>query len=462
MKHFFITCISTLSSRSVPVLYNKGMIEATQTNEACCKYLLRRGPRPDYIIALCTRDAIEKTAENGSILRSYAHFEDSIRAFCEENRIPLPQIFQVRLFRKEERDNHFGKAISEVLAKIQEYGERQDTRIMVDTAGGPRNISIMMQTMTRLLHYYGYDRVDAYYTNLTEHRIFHDHTNQQLAVTEAIASFVEHGTAHQLAEYFRDSKCEEVRRLVDAMKAFSDSIQLCQTERLPDIINQQIFPALDQIAALRGAQANKEDIAALQQMVDYIRYRFGYNPLALQPVTPLSLIRWCLQCGYVQQAVTLFTENIPKYLVDSGTLTVSHPEKYLGENGSSQYVTWVYRYLVGSCKPQRAVRLDKVSFKVECIKNFTAFNMHCALPDFRLNIPRSSEGSFRAFLVYYVYIKNNIRNRLNHAVEEENELSQNQKHALKQFGIDTSELTPDNITANVLAALRQLEVCLQS
>lgn len=460
MTRFFITCISTLSIRSVPILYNNGTIEASQTNEACCKYLLKRGPRPDYIIALCTRDAIEKTAENGSILRSYAHFEDSIRAFCTENKIPVPKIFQVRLYRKEERDNHFGEAISKVLSKIQEYGERQNTRIMVDTAGGPRNISIMMQTMTRLLHYYSYDQVDAYYTNLTEHRIFHDHTNQQLAVTEAIATFVEHGTVRQLAEYFRSSKCKEVRRLVDAMKAFSDSIQLCQTECLPDIINRQIFPALDKIAALRGAQANKEDIAALQQMVDYIRYRFGYNPFAPQPVTPISLIKWCLQCGYVQQAVTLFTENIPKYLVDSGTLTVSNPERYPAMKSNTQQSTWLYNQVIDSCKPPRSSHLGELSFKLASIENFTTSKMHCALPDFRLNIHRNSEESFRAFLAYYVYIKKKIRNRLNHAAEEENELNNNQTRMLIRFGIDIGELTPENISENVLAALKQLEACL--
>ena len=74
MTCIFITCISTLSPRSVPVLYNNGSIEAIQTNEACCKYLMRRGPRPNVIIALCTRDATEKQADDKTI-RSYAHFE---------------------------------------------------------------------------------------------------------------------------------------------------------------------------------------------------------------------------------------------------------------------------------------------------------------------------------------------------------------------------------------------------
>lgn len=460
MTRFLITCISTLSTRSAPILYNNGTIEASQTNEACCKYLLKRGPRPDYIIALCTRDAVMKTAEDGSILRSYAYFEDAVRTFCEENDIPVPKFLPVRLYRKEERDNHFGEAISKVLAQIQEYGERQNTRIMVDTAGGPRNISIMMQTMTRLLHYYSYDQVDAYYTNLTEHRIFHDHTNQQLAVTEAIATFVEHGTVRQLSEYFCGSKCKEVRNLVDAMKAFSDSIQLCQTDSLPDIINRQIFPALDQIAALRGTKANKEDIAALQQMVDYIRYRFGYNPFAPQPVTPLSLIKWCLQCGYVQQAVTLFTENIPKYLADSGTLTVSNPEKYPAARRNTQQSTWLYSHVIDSCKPPRSSHLSEFSFKLACIENFRTNKMQCALPDFKLNIRRGSEESFRAFLAYYVYIKKKIRNRLNHAVEEENDLKERQASTLIRFGIDIGELTPENITANILAALGQLEACL--
>ena len=458
MTCIFITCISTLSPRSVPVLYNNGSIEAIQTNEACCKYLMKRGPRPNVIIALCTRDATEKQADDKTI-RSYAHFEESIRAYCAEHHIPVPKFCPVRLYRNEERNNHFGHAITKVLGLIQEFGERHDTRITVDTAGGPRNISIMMQTMTRLLRYNGYDQVDAYYTNLTEHRIFHDHTNQQLAIIEAIATFVEHGTAQQLAESFRNSRCEEVRDLADAMQDFSDSIQLCKTENLPDIVSRRIFPALDRIEAKQGAQANKEDVAAIKQMVNYIRYRFGYNPFETQIITPVSLMKWCLECGYVQQAVTLFTENIPKYLVDSGILTVQHPERYPAMRYHSKYSTWLYCDIMDSCQQNPTPNMDELTLKIENIRRFTVRGLRSALPDFRLNLRDGSEQDFQAFLCFYVYIKKKIRNHLNHAIEDDHELTVKQKRACRAFGIDTNDLTPENITNNLLQALNLLENC---
>lgn len=460
MTNIFITCISTLNKSPEPIPYNNGSIEATQTNEACCKYLLKRGPRPNVIIALCTRDAIQKDI-NGMTVRSYDHFKNSVKAYCKENALPDPTFYPVRLFRNEERKNHFGKAITQVLNLIQEVGERTATRISVDTAGGPRNISIMMQTMTRLLHYYGYSQVEAYYTNLTERRIFHDHTNRQLAITEAIATFVEHGTAHQLASYFRDSSCQEIHVLLKAMEEFADSIQICQTEHLPVIVYRRIFPALDRIETLSGAQANQEDVAALKQMVNYIRHRFGYNPFDPLTVTPVYLIKWCLENGYVQQAVTLFTENVPKYLVESETLIVKHPEKYPAEKNNSKYCTWLYLDVIESCRNAPSKKKEgELTIKLDGIRAFTIRGLHDAYPDFRLHINPNSEASFRAFLAFYVYIKKRIRNHLNHAKDEDYALNWRLEKTFKDYGIDTGDLTPKNITDNLLKALDLLGKCM--
>ena len=558
MTHIFITCISALRKNPQIVQYNKGYIEALQTNEACCKYLLKRGPRPDVVLALCTRDAVKQVID-GEYIRSYDHFKKSICTFCRENEIKCPDFRKVRLRRSEERKNHFGRAISELMSNVKEIGERENTCILIDTAGGLRNINIMIQTMTRLLHYEGYDRVEAYYTNWTEKRIYQDHTNRQLNITEAIAAFAEHGTTHKLKEFFSRSRCQAVQDLVQAMVDFSDSIRLCKTEHLPEIVSQRIFPALDEIESLRGAQANKEDIAALQQMVNYIRFRFGYNPFGNQDVTPISLIKWCLDCGYVQQAVTLFTENIPKYLVESNTLIVKNPDYYPALNGNTQHGTWLYcdlidgflndmqqdadeidelklylqnpsikfktanpkvqeiitslermktevslnnlsialayyepknytervllSYIKGHgfnkfsavlssirvdsvlmmklLRKEAAPKRDEISRKIEGIRNFRLQQLNIVLPDFELNISEDAEEDFRFFLMYYVYIKKKIRNHLNHASDDEHTLTAEQNAAFSACGIDTGDLTPKNITNNLLNAMKLFSRCIK-
>ena len=347
-NRILITCISTLSDTAAEVTYNSGTVSARQTNEACCKFLLRNGPRPNIIIALCTRDAVRKVTPSGTVVRSYDAFHAAIVRYCRENGCPEPAFYCVPLLRREERTNRFGGAITRVHRIVQEIGDPSETRILVDTAGGPRNISMMLLTMTRLLRYYGC-RTDAFYTNLQERRIFQDHTIGQLSVMEAIAEFAEHGTVNALRARFADSSCREVSDLLDAMTQFSDSIQLCRTQELPEIINRRILPALDRIGQLQGATADHEDVAALRQMVGHIRLCFGFDPQDPgRTVTPADLVLWCLKNGMIQQAVTLFAENIPKYLFECGMLRLEHPENRFFRPVNSPEVTLLYTDIIES------------------------------------------------------------------------------------------------------------------
>lgn len=372
MDYVFITSISRLPAARREIEYNQGRVRAAQTSEACCKYLLSRGLRPRIVIALCTKDAIEakvKSESGEATVRSYDHFTKTITDYCRENGYAVPEFRMVRLLRRYERSNHFGAAVNDVFQIIREEASPQQTKILIDTAGGMRNISIMMQTMTRVLQYYGYQTA-AYYTNFSEKRIFCDHTDRQIAIMEALAEFAQHGTVRKLRDCFRNNRIPEISSLLDAIQAFSDSMQLCRTQDLPAIINERIFPLLDRIDGLRDTAVSQEDVAALRQMTDYIRIQFGYNPLmpALE-ITPVDLIRWCLKNDLIQQAVTLFTENIPKYLIQTGLLRVEHPEAHLPNGFNTQEASWLYTDVIESCWHEEPKDLDLLLFNLEnCLK----------------------------------------------------------------------------------------------
>ena len=563
MNYIFITSISRLAAVSREIEYNGARVKAAQTSEACCKYLMSRGMHPRIIIALCTKDAIETTYQNdGTALtvRSYDHFKQAITDYCRENGIAVPEFRPVRLLRRYERSNHFGAAVNQVYQIIREEAMPQNTKILIDTAGGMRNISIMMQSMTRVLRYYGY-QTTAYYTNYGEKRIFCDHTDRQLAIMEAIAEFAQHGTVRRLRECFRNNRIQEIIDLLDAMQAFSDSIQLCRTQDLPLLINERIFPLLNRIDCLRDKAVSQEDVAAIRQMTDYIRIQFGYDPLSVSnEITAIDLIRWCLHNEMIQQAATLFTENIPKYLVQSGLLQVEHPEKHSSDGLNAQENTWLYTGVIEACsltgmeadeeqvevlkrvlrgigktedqkikeiqqafskfsmicgeiKPALALRqfqannqteqdllecvqsstgstFDKVKNqilnsgvmlrkllgiqreipsdteklaaeiqrKIAGIESFSLERLHTALPDYRVNLREGSTADFKAFLMYYVYLKKYVRNNLNHASETETQAPEFLP-VFRTYGINTDQLTPDNIKQNIEDALRCLSKC---
>ena len=559
MNYIFITSISRLAAVSREIEYNGARVKAAQTSEACCKYLMSRGMHPRIIIALCTKDAIETTYQNdGTALtvRSYDHFKQAITDYCRENGIAAPEFRPVRLLRRYERSNHFGAAVNQVYQIIREEAMPQNTKILIDTAGGMRNISIMMQSMTRVLRYYGYQTA-AYYTNYGEKRIFCDHTDRQLAIMEAIAEFAQHGTVRRLRECFRNNRIQEIIDLLDAMQAFSDSIQLCRTQDLPLLINERIFPLLNRIDCLRDKAVSQEDVAAIRQMTDYIRIQFGYNPFsASNEITAIDLIRWCLRNDMIQQAVTLFTENIPKYLIQSGILQVKN---YTGSRPDLER-SWVYFSVIESCStteqtlesqilndlkrilsgegtsvnpkairiqnainrisrfcagrelseamqrfrpngqiekdllyyfqsstndslaelikqligdeaqlkkmlgiprekiPEEVRQFFELKRKVSGIEHFTPEGLHAKHPQFQVCLREGGTEAFKAFLMYYVYLKKYVRNNLNHASETETQAPEFLP-VFRTYGINTDQLTPDNIKQNIEDALRCLSKC---
>ena len=498
-------------------------------------------------------------------VRSYDYFRQAITDYCKENGKPVPAFIPVKLLRNYERNNHFGTAVTQVYDIIRNETSPQDTKILIDTAGGMRNISIMMQSMTRLLQYYGYQTA-AYYTNFGEKRIFCDHTDRQLAIMEALAEFAQHGTVRKLRVCFRDNRIPEISELLDAMQTFADSIQLCRTQELPAIINERIFPLLNRIDSLKGKDVSQEDVAALRQMADYIRFQFGFNPWEPEhTVTAVDLIRWCLNNDLVQQAVTLFTENIPKYLVQIGVLRVAHPEEHLPSGFNTQEGTWLYSDVIEGCYQQKRREINKLLFDLDKylnkdnsrppagiireivaavnglsgisgidtlsaalvkndvqprnkteqmlrdyiiqnnfrtygffkshLKNDKAFQqkllgfeeavydetdretselkrkiigikvvsskrLHTAKSDYQLILNNESTEEFRAFLMYYLYLKKRVRNSLSHA-SEGGELSEEFVPAFQAYGIITDDLTIDNIKKNIEAALKYLNACVQ-
>ena len=76
-----------------------------------------------------------------------------------------------------------------------------------------------------------------------------------------------------------------------------------------------------------------------------------------------------------------------------------------------------------------------ISKKLFGIRNFTMQALRRNLPGIRLNIHRDKIGDFKKFLAYYVYIKQCVRNYLNHARDFEDDLSTDQ---IEEFqGTDT-------------------------
>ena len=97
--------------------------------------------------------------------------------------------------------------------------------------------------------------------------------------------------------------------------------------------------------------------------------------------------------------------------------------------------------------------------KLNGIKDFSPERLHEAQPDFQIRLRNDGTEDFKAFLIYYVYLKKRVRNYLNHASEGD-ELPAEFIPVFQSYGIITDQLTPDNIKENIHSALMHLNQCI--
>lgn len=343
MKNILITGISYLPRWRKDANYICNDIEikisATQTNEACCKYLISKYPHIDKVISLTTPETLQKnlTLEKPELkpdaekISSYEFFQKRVHIFCKEHNFHEPEFQNIEMYEEESNENNFERVLKKVADNIRNIGSPDEIQIFLDIAGGLRNISILIQQLTKFLGYYGY-KTEAYYTsydkdNEKKNRFYNCHNSyEQMEILDAVNEFITKGSSIQLSRIFSNVNSEPVNAVLCSLKDFSDAIQLCQTDKLQDIL-KDMNDALKELEAL---EENKDNIFVLQLMIPLIRQKFSLDDTKYDYT---GMIEWCLNNGYIQQALTLYTEKIPEYIFNSGIITV--PEEKIAETAES-------------------------------------------------------------------------------------------------------------------------------
>lgn len=208
--------------------------------------------------------------------------------------------------------------------------EWHDCHIYADITGGPRYVNMMMTSVLQFLQYDGM-RVEKmiYADNRTlsrQSRIYDVRAVGDIYKLVAGAdAFVSYGSSRAIEEYFcYDPDTDEAemaigserRNVLRAMRAFSDAIQICQTKKIPSTL-------LALSKALQAFSEMSEEMRAIEdrifmQLIDTIRA--GYGELLDVPQSRAqhyaAIIRWCVDKGLLQQAMTLATEWIPVILIE--------------------------------------------------------------------------------------------------------------------------------------------------
>lgn len=295
-----------------------------QTNESAVRYLHRElslcGEELDsvfYFASQGIRDPLAAAGADGKelCLSHEEWFRRRIRAYCpslrgEEAFVSIPY--------DESADTEQGiRQIAAMAQAISDFIEakhwrRSDVILHADMTGGLRHASMMMLTVMQLLKYSGIQTQHVLYSNWQEHRV-EDVTDiyRTFSLISGADEFIHFGSVREIETYFSGkSNSAELQQLLKAMHGFSDTIKICRVADIEPAL-QSLYGAME---AFRAGAAKTLQEELFMKVLDIFKAEYG--DLLTGKATQNGIIRWCLQKGYLQQAMTLCTEWIPHQLVE--------------------------------------------------------------------------------------------------------------------------------------------------
>ncbi len=479
MKNILIACISQFSeaqAAGAPITYTTHgvVVQAHQTNEACIKHLMltQKDGISNYIRVLTN-----SVAQKDSFTLSY--LDKSVSCFCAENSLTVPESHDIKLG-EDEAHHRYDRVLSEIAALIRELAkDDEEISIYLDMAGGKRDNYVFIQLLTKLLSFYGY-AIHTYYSDLIDKTertgaiVNTDAAFRQMKILDAVNEFVLHGTSAHLRECFKNTTSTTVKLLLKSMENFSNAVQLCSTN-LSDtvrLLEEHLYQVETYVEDPTG------ELYVIKTMIPLIREKFHITENN-SGINTLGIIRWCLENGLVQQALTIYNENVSEILFSSGLLTFKGPQDdmYSALNKGNPHATkqstsllyiaeYAFKYYEADRRRQ-STELSRImdKFKKEYSnKKDTMWTIgsvflteECLTSYAKLNIDIEL---FRRILIDTRYAKIR-RNTINHAYDKSNypDILNNlfKRNDYGYSATDYQSVTPKNIIKDMLNAVQNIE-----
>ena len=294
-------------------------VTGIQTNEAptkCILHLLNENNgQLDKIIYIASTEVIKnKIVVNGENTTTESYFINSIKEYCKLHSLHEPEFEPVKVLGD---PNDVSEILKGIIERIDINQEKKKHDIYIDITGGLRNYTNIIQLLTRFLEYSGNCYKLSLYSDITKKDkkevISCSETIDMLNILDGVNQFTTTGRSDILKKKcFSQNKGYEndevIKGLMDTMEEFTDTIQLCKVDNLDNIF-EKLKNNLENMDKIPNSDSR---VVLLQQMIPIIREKFM---LYSEQLDYCNIIEWCINNGLIQQALTIYIEKIPKYLL---------------------------------------------------------------------------------------------------------------------------------------------------
>ena len=394
---------------------NGGSVEGAQTNDAPVKYLLGKHPDISEILCLVTPEAEEK---------AWGHFQAVVQQARSEarcRRISIPK----------------GKDFAQdILPEVLSMTEKGD-EIFLETTGGFRDAVMYLLLISRALSYAGVKTAGAVYSHFGDRKITDAMPIIRLfdligGMQEA-ASF---GNVRTLRAYYGSpAQDKSIEDLLSSMERLWETIALCRTEQLTSCVTQ-----FNQ--AMAAAEKNADPL--MRALLPAFSQKYG------KQMTIPGVIKWCLESDMLQQALTIYKEHIPGYI-----LTVrSHDILSITPRD--------YDELVQNCRKssQQHQREEELCFnRFICLRSNRQGRTKEEFEELKKFHVNCSEAQMNKIIADYRRIRK-LRNRVNHAGGTDPHEPIREEKGLRKSGHKSDvQVTAAEVEKAIRDALEHLRRC---
>lgn len=318
-KNIMLAFVSVVSPNRVqnPIIYPEihgKEYTAIQTNETAVVFVERKNPL-SKIFFIATNSVKNNFAPPENEFGQVTHLEFLRRRLLKE----FPQL-DGKFFEIDYSDDAGLEKnilqVAEIADVIQNYAKNfpnEKLKVHVDMTGGFRYASMLMLSIIQLLKYRGIEIGDILYSDPDLKAVYRVNEIQNIfTLITGADEFVKFGSVDALIEYFENAPDSSADKLIAAMKKFSETIKICRTSTLEDDLKNLV----EQIKIFRENRGGNLKSRLFAKIIDTIES--GYGKLVKGEENRIEIIRWCLEKGFWQQAMTLCTEWLPEEIVNRG------------------------------------------------------------------------------------------------------------------------------------------------
>ena len=350
--HIYLTFLSTLNTKDNP--YNpqkleKSVINLTelapfdiirQTNESALKYLLHNKRKENSSFKLdklffFKSPEMENTFKESNI-SSLDVFEGQMCDYINDRDIPItwdPETINYIDCNDIDYIDNLKASIIDMSQAIMKYykSKPSDDKVIlhVDLSGGPRTAIMLMIAIIRLVAFQGIQIGSILYANVNANnnsivRVYEGNSIYNIYdMITGFAEFNQFGSVDTLKNYVNtlDNPDVQIKELISSMGDFSEAVRLSSRgmfQRSMEDIHKlltDIESSKQEIPANNSKNHKNFEIEALKLMSDKIQN--NYKTVLANKEDDLAYIDWCLYNGYLQQALALFAEFVPRVILES-------------------------------------------------------------------------------------------------------------------------------------------------